>query len=210
MELETSLQKQISPTATYVDPLSDSLTFNYPEFLEISPHVVECRVLPVVIWPDARLHTKCSPVVLFAEYLSQLVADMHRTMVVYNGVGLAAPQVDILLNVIVIQIETYHPFVLVNPVIIEQSKTVYPHDEGCLSVPGYFEKRTRSQQIVVKYQNVLGSERQTEFQGLYAFVVQHEIDHLNGKVFVDGVSKLKEQIIKRRIAKTLKRRTKGG
>lgn len=184
------------------------------------------KVRPIVVWPDERLKRTAIP---FNQYdfkynneMHQLAADLYWTMRSQNGIGLAAPQIGVNRRMIVIQqvrmlpprdpaattpsFETVEsPLVLINPVVIEQSEETYQWEEGCLSVPGYFEKRRRPAIITVQSQEYSGETYQATYSGLAAFCIQHEIDHLDGICFVDSNSLLKKQIIKRKITKALKR-----
>ena len=170
-----------------------------PDVLGVSPEL-EPELLKIEYWPNDVLHQKCEDVTDFDEKLHQLIYDMSYTMYRRDGVGLAAPQVGVLLNVIIV--ETNLAMIpMVNPRIIESSDTLYEFEEGCLSVPGYYEKRKRSQRVIIEYQTSNGIKVQKEFQGLAAFAVQHEIDHLEGKVFVDGLSRLKQDRVKKKIKK---------
>lgn len=164
--------------------------------------------LKILRWPeDESLHEKCVDVTQFDDNLVMTAFDMLHTMRTHNGVGLAAPQVGLLYNMITIWIEDTKPLVLVNPKITEASEELFEFNEGCLSVPGYFEDRKRPNRIVVKFQDVhTGEPKEFEYRGLYAFAIQHEIDHLNGKLFVDGLSMLKKSRIKAKIKKYLKRK----
>lgn len=168
-----------------------------------APKQLTPNILPILIWPDERLNQVCENITTFDDWLKQVSLDMFATMKYNNGVGLAAPQVGILANVITISIDGIDLF-FANPEIVESSERLYAWDEGCLSVPGYFEKRRRPQRIVVKYKNINGYEKEKEFQGLFAFAIQHEIDHLNGKVFVDDLSSLKKDRVKNKIKKFTK------
>ena len=163
------------------------------------------KILEVLIWPDERLHDESYDVEqnLFDEDLEHLVADMFTTMHARGGVGLAAPQVGYNFRIIVIELEPERPLVLINPKIHVGSKKMFKWEEGCLSVPGYFEYRERPDMIVVKYNTIKGERVSTEFHGLYAFAIQHEYDHLEGKVFVDKSSWLKKGRIKKKMAKSL-------
>jgi peptide deformylase len=163
------------------------------------------KLLPILKWPDdERLHQKSVDVTVFDEELEHLALDLLHTMKTANGVGLAAPQTGNMLNIITIWIEAEKPLGLVNPVIVETSEELFEFNEGCLSVPGYFEDRKRPAKIVVKFVDVKGEPHEFECNGLYAFAIQHEIDHLNGRVFVDGASPLKRARIKSKIRKTLR------
>lgn len=170
------------------------------------PVKLEPRLLPIVVWPDERLSVKCEDVTDFDVQLKQLSLDMTATMQAGMGAGLAAPQVGVLLNVIIVfSLVSDTPQTFVNPQIIHQSEEPFEWNEGCLSVPGYFERRTRPNRIVVKYKDIQGKEHEDSFEGLHAFAIQHEIDHLNGKVFVDGLSQFKTKRVKDKILKTRKK-----
>jgi len=170
-----------------------------PDVLGVSPKL-KPKILPLVFWPDEILHQHCKFVHEIDETLHQLIYDMAYTMYHKKGVGLAAPQVGVSQSVIVVEIDR-GIIPLINPVILESNDLMYSFDEGCLSVPGYFEKRKRPQKVLVEYQTAGNVIAQDEFQGLAAFIVQHEIDHLCGKVFVDGISRLKQDRVKKKIKK---------
>lgn len=160
------------------------------------------KLLPILKWPDdERLHQKSVDITVFDLFVQQLACDLLHTMKTAKGVGLAAPQTGNMVNMITIWIEEPRPLILINPVIIESSEELFEFNEGCLSVPGFFEDRKRPAKIVVKVFDVVGTPREFEFNGLYAFAIQHEIDHLHGKVFVDGSSMLKTSRIKSRMKK---------
>jgi|SRR5271157_1406416 len=159
------------------------------------------KILPILKWPDPILNQVSSDVTAFDESLLQLANNLFATMKDANGIGLAAPQTGNMVNVIVIRIEEDKPLVLVNPKVIEWSSEVFKFNEGCLSVPGFFEERERPAKIAVQCQDVLGGEHELELTSIYAFAIQHEIDHLLGKVFVDGSSMLKRSIIKSKMRK---------
>jgi len=161
-------------------------------------------VLPVLIWPNPILAEPSQPITDFDSSIRQLTMDMAKTMQHYNGIGLAAPQIGKNLRAIVIEADDC-PIVLINPTITSINETYnYATDEGCLSVPGYYEKRSRPQQVRVQYQNVNGGLHENEFYGLMAFAVQHEIDHLDGKLFIDNLSPLKLGRVKNKIKKTVR------
>lgn len=167
----------------------------------------EARLLPILKWPDdERLHEKCVDVEYFDDDIARLAYDMLHTMKSVNGVGLAAPQVGEMINMIAIWIEEDKPLIIINPIVVNQTAELFEFNEGCLSVPGYFEKRKRPEKITVIYRNANGAHCDTEFSGLYAFCVQHEIDHLEGKVFVDGSSLLKKSRIKSKMKKVARRK----
>lgn len=163
------------------------------------------QVREVLVWPDERLTMPCVDVKDFDDELEKLVADLFVTMTVREGIGLAAPQIGINKNLFVIRIETSKPMVFINPVIttLNKDKEQFEWEEGCLSVPGHFEKRKRPKNIVVNFQDVKGEEHSMQFSGLYAFAIQHEYDHLQGVCFVDGGSMFKRGRVKMKIKKAL-------
>lgn len=168
--------------------------------------IYEPKVLPILKWPEADgLHEVSVAVTEFDVGLQQFAYDMLVTMKASNGVGLAAPQVGVLKRLLIICIEDDKQIVLVNPELIEASKALFKWNEGCLSVPGYYENRERPERIAVKFQNLLGEPQDFEFRGLYAFAIQHEMDHLDGKLFVDGASELKRLRIKTKMKKAAKK-----
>lgn len=158
-------------------------------------------ILPVIVYPDDRLHEKCVDVTEFNSELEAFGRQLLTTMKAEKGIGLAAPQVGVLKNIIAVWIEEKLPIVFVNPKITDVSKELYKFNEGCLSVPGYFEDRERPERIMVKFNDVHGNPYELEFTKLHAFCIQHEIDHLNGKVFIDELSMLKRSRIKTKIKK---------
>lgn len=176
----------------------------YNRNVDMKPHQ-----LGIVVWPDDRLHVECEDVVQFDDdenkYLTQLALDMIYTMRVSGGIGLAAPQVAVPANMFVMTVDNKrNSIVLINPVIVSQSEDVFDWEEGCLSVPGYFEHRQRPNKVIIRFHDVLGKEHEMEFIGIWAFVAQHEMDHLRGKVFVDDLSFFKKSRVKTKIKKTLK------
>lgn len=161
---------------------------------------------PITMWPDYNLSRKCD-VIEFNKarkiFIAQLVVDMIKTMDEANGIGLAAPQVGVPIRLFIIRIEPQNTIVFINPTIEVMDDTPYEWEEGCLSVPGHFEQRERPVHVKVTYQDIEGEEQCAEFVGLYAFAIQHEYDHLEGKVFVDELSRFKKSRIKTKIKKTL-------
>ena len=159
-------------------------------------------ILPIIHYPDERLHTLAKPVSVVDDEIRQLVADMAETMYAAPGVGLAATQVDVHLQVIVIDTSENHRelFALINPQIVKSEGRAV-HDEGCLSVPGIYEPVSRAARITVKYLNLEGKELSLEAEGLLAVCIQHEMDHLLGKVFVEYLSQLKQTRIKQKLKK---------
>ena len=173
------------------------------------------KELPILTYPDRRLHQLSYPITRFDDeenqHLTQLLGDLTLTMVNNNGIGISAPQVNIHARMLVIlaqQPDKDHPepFCLINPEIIEADGE-YKWEEGCLSVPGYYENRTRPKRIVVKFQNLSGEKIEMEFHGIYAFTIQHEVDHLDGKLFVDELSSFKKKFtVEKKVKKFLKNR----
>ncbi|WP_428357742.1 peptide deformylase [Methyloprofundus sp.] len=163
-------------------------------------------ILSILEFPDPRLRTVAKPVKEVDKAIGSLVDDMLDTMYTAHGVGLAATQVDIHKRIIVIDIseDKNDPICLINPEIIEQMGTE-ESDEGCLSVPGIFEPVKRAEEIKVTALDQKGKSFELEAGGLLAVCIQHEMDHLLGKLFVDYLSPLKRQRIKKKMDKLHKR-----
>ncbi len=163
-------------------------------------------ILSIIEFPDPRLRTVAKPVKTVDKALEGLVDDMFETMYEAHGVGLAATQVNIHQRIIVIDIseEKDQPVCLINPEILD-SLGEEESDEGCLSVPGIFEPVTRAETIKVKALDKRGESFELEADGLLAVCIQHEMDHLMGKLFVDYLSPLKRQRIKKKMQKMHKR-----
>lgn len=159
-------------------------------------------LLPILRFPDERLRTIAKPVTVFDAALRQLVADMAETMYEAPGIGLAATQVNVHQRVIVIDVSEDQKGLqaFINPV-IESVSGMQTYEEGCLSVPGVYDKVDRPSDVRVRYQDLDGKEHVLETGELLAICIQHEIDHLNGKVFVDHLSQLKQTRIKNKLAK---------
>ncbi|MBV8620134.1 MAG: peptide deformylase [Curvibacter sp.] len=160
-------------------------------------------LLPILCYPDPRLHKVAKPVTVFDERLQQRVADMLETMYDAKGIGLAATQVDYHERLIVIDVseERDAPLVLINPEIVWASEERQVGDEGCLSVPGIYDGVERAVAVKVKAQDAQGQWREVEADELLAVCIQHEMDHLLGKVFVDYLSPLKRNRIKTKMIK---------
>ena len=159
-------------------------------------------LLPILRFPDERLRTVAKPVTVFDAALRQLIRDMAETMYEAPGIGLAATQVNVHQRVMVVDVseEQNGLQVFINPV-IETVSGMQTYEEGCLSVPGIYDKVDRPSDVRVRYQDLEGKEQVLETGGLLAICIQHEIDHLNGKVFVDHLSQLKQTRIKNKLAK---------
>lgn len=159
-------------------------------------------LLPILQYPDPRLHTVAKPVTVFDDALRQLVADMAETMYEAPGIGLAATQVDQHIQLIVIDLskEKNDLLVLINPKITAQSGE-QDYEEGCLSVPGVYESVTRAEWIKVEAHDTTGTLFKLEADGLLSVCIQHEMDHLKGKVFVEYLSSLKRNRIRSKMVK---------
>jgi len=159
-------------------------------------------ILPILEFPDPRLRKKAVPVVRVDDELRRLIDDMFETMYEAPGIGLAATQVDVHQRLLVADVSTEknEPHVLINPEILEKGGVAIT-EEGCLSVPGYYEEVERADHVKVRYLDREGTAVEREFEGLLAVCVQHEIDHLNGRLFVDYLSEAKRQRIRKRLIK---------
>lgn len=164
--------------------------------------------LDILRYPDPRLHTKARPVGAVDDRIRRLVADMHETMLAADGVGLAATQVDVHERVIVIDTSDTRDrlHVLINPEIIARSEETVSGDEGCLSVPDTYDKVRRHARVTVRALDRDGIARDIEAEGMLAVCIQHEIDHLDGKVFVEYLSPLKRDRIRSRMLKQARER----
>ena len=163
-------------------------------------------LLNILCYPDPRLHKVAKPVTEFDEKLRALVADMLETMYESQGVGLAATQVDVHQRLVVMDTsdERDQPVVLINPEITWASEERVKGEEGCLSVPGIYDGVERAVKVKVKAADEHGYVRELEAEGLMAVCVQHELDHLMGKVFVEYLSPLKRNRIKTKMLKAQK------
>jgi len=159
--------------------------------------------LDILRYPDPRLHKVASPVAVVDERIRRLVDDMLETMYAAEGVGLAATQVDVHERVIVIDTSESRdqPIVLINPELVETSEEIAISEEGCLSVPEIYDKVARHARVKVRALDRSGESRDLDADGLLAVAVQHEMDHLLGKVFVEYLSALKRSRIKTRMLK---------
>jgi peptide deformylase len=160
-------------------------------------------LLPILCYPDPRLHTVAKPVQAVDDRVRALVADMLETMYDAKGIGLAATQVDVHERVIVIDVseERNEPLVLINPAITWASAEKQRQEEGCLSVPGIYDGVERPVAVTVTALDGNGNQRSLQAEGLLAICVQHEMDHLMGKVFVEYLSPLKRNRIKTKLVK---------
>ena len=158
--------------------------------------------LTILEFPDPRLRKKAVSVEAVDDEVRTLIDDMFETMYAAPGIGLAATQVDVHRRLLVADVSSdkSEPHVYVNPVILEKDGITVT-EEGCLSVPGYYEEVERAEHIRVRYLDRDGTEREEDLEGLLAVCVQHEIDHLDGKLFVDYLSEAKRQRIRKRLEK---------
>jgi peptide deformylase len=162
-------------------------------------------ILPILEYPDPRLRKKAKPVVTVDDDIKRLVDDMFETMIDSHGIGLAASQVDVHQRVIVMDLmeDGSQPRVFINPEIEVLNDTTEPYDEGCLSVPGFYETVARPSNVMISALDREGRPFKEKASGLLAICIQHEIDHLEGKLFVDYLSPLKRQIIRKKMKKKL-------
>ena len=160
----------------------------------------------LVYLPDLCLRSPSLNVTRFDDSLKRLIEDMYETMYHNNGIGLAAPQIGISLNLAVIDVSAQRQegFCIINPEIIHCAGATLL-EEGCLSVPGFYDKAPRAVAVTVRAQDENGQWREIQGDGLLAHCLQHEIDHLHGKLFVDYLSPLKRQMARKKMLKTLRR-----
>ena len=163
-------------------------------------------LLPILCYPDPKLHRVAKPVSSVDASIKALIADMLETMYDAKGIGLAATQVDVHERLIVIDVsdERDQPLVLINPQIIWSSPTTHINEEGCLSVPGIYDGVERFDAVHVSALDEIGQVRTVQADGLLAVCIQHEMDHLLGKVFVEYLSPLKRNRIKTKMLKALR------
>jgi len=166
--------------------------------------------LAILEYPDPRLRNKAEPIASVDDAVRRLVDNMLETMYAAKGVGLAATQVDVHVRVLVLDSsdERNQPLVLINPEILAADGRA-PVEEGCLSVPGIYEKLQRATHIRVRALDRDGIRFEMDAEGLLAVCIQHEMDHLEGKLFVDYLSELKRQLIRRRLEKERRQRSTG-
>ncbi|MCC5973646.1 MAG: peptide deformylase [Rubellimicrobium sp.] len=169
---------------------------------------------PILIHPDPRLKTVCKPVPGIDDDIRRLADDMLETMYDAPGIGLAAPQVGVTLRLLVMDCvkdpeAEPHPLVLINPEILAVSDTRSVYEEGCLSIPEHFADVERPAEATVRWTTLDGETREQTFTGLWATCVQHEIDHLNGRLFIDHLGPIKRQMITRKMEKLKRERARG-
>ena len=164
-------------------------------------------LLPILEYPDPRLRERALPVTAFDEALGRLIDDMLETMYAAPGIGLSASQVNVRRRLLVIDISEKHdePLVFINPEILSREGTE-KSEEGCLSVPGIFDQVERAAKIRVRAQDRHGVSFERDVEGMLAVCVQHEMDHLDGKLFVDYLSDIKRERIRKKLDKERKER----
>ena len=158
--------------------------------------------LKILEFPDPRLRTKAVPIDVIDDALRGFIGDMFETMYEAPGIGLAATQVDVHRRLLIadVSVDKDAPYVLINPEILSKDGVTVT-DEGCLSVPGYYEEVERAEYITVRFLDREGAEVEMEAEGLLAVCIQHEVDHLDGKLFVDYLSEAKRQRIRKKLEK---------
>lgn len=158
--------------------------------------------IPIIYIPDHRLREETKKITEFDDQLRNLIQDMYETMYAANGVGLAAPQIGLSLKLAVIDVsdQKNKKFCIINPEILKLG-TLEKRSEGCLSVPGVYDETPRPTEIHVRAQDEFGKTFEIEATGLLAHCLHHEIDHLNGKVFIDYLSPLKQQMARKKLEK---------
>ena len=165
--------------------------------------------MQIIVAPDSRLNQISKKVEIIDDFITSTLSQMLECMYQNNGIGLAAPQVGILKRLVVIDCnynkDTKKPLKLINPEITELSKNISEFEEGCLSLPSQYAKVIRPSDITLKYTNIEGLICESKFSGLEATCIQHEIDHLDGRLFVDHISKLKKNIIIKKLKKLKKK-----
>ncbi len=161
---------------------------------------------PILIHPNPKLKKVCEPVLEIDDAIIELSDDMLETMYHAPGIGLAAPQIGVLNRIIVMDCEkddaaNRKPIVMINPEIVYSSDEESTYEEGCLSIPEQFAEIKRPTSVQVRWLDTNGTEQEQEFQGLWSTCVQHEIDHLDGKLFIDYLGTIKRQLITRKMQK---------
>jgi peptide deformylase len=166
--------------------------------------------LVILEYPDPRLRTKAQPIAVVDDSLRRLADDMLETMYAAKGVGLAASQVDVHKRLLVLDVSDTRnqPLILINPEILSAEDRA-PGEEGCLSLPGIYDKLERATRIRVRALDRNGQPFELDAEGMLAVCIQHEMDHLEGKLFVDYLSELKRQLIRRRLQKERRQRSSG-
>lgn len=170
----------------------------------------------ILIHPDPRLKKVCDPIPEITEPVRQLASEMLETMYAAPGIGLAAPQVGVNARLLVMdcakreeEANSAQPMCLINPEIIWSSEEVRDYEEGCLSIPDIFANVTRPEAVKVRFLDETGAAREETFEDVWAVCVQHEIDHLNGKLFIDYLSPMRRRMITSKMQKLKRERARG-
>jgi peptide deformylase len=171
-------------------------------------------IRPILLHPDPRLKKPCEPVAAVTSEIGRLAEDMLATMYDAPGIGLAAPQVGVMRQVIVMDCvkepgAAPRPMALVNPEVTWESEDRAVYEEGCLSIPEHYAEVTRPAMVRVRWMALDGTPQEEEFAGLWATCVQHEIDHLRGRLFIDYLGPLRRQMITRKMEKLKRERARG-
>ncbi|WBU64330.1 peptide deformylase [Paracoccus aerodenitrificans] len=170
-------------------------------------------IRPILIHPDPRLKKQCDPVAKITPEIETLAADMLATMYDAPGVGLAAPQLGVLKRIFVMDAQRdpdaeRKPMVLINPEIDWESEEQNVYEEGCLSIPDQYAEVTRPSQVRFRWTGLDGAQHEQEFDGLWATCAQHELDHLDGVLFIDHISAMRRQMITRKMVKLKRERAR--
>lgn len=172
---------------------------------------------PILIHPDPRLKKVCDPVAHLDDKVRALAHDMLEIMYHAPGIGLAAPQIGVNARVLVMDCAkreddaaSAQPIAMINPAIVHASDEMNPHEEGCLSIPDVYAEVTRPADVVVRWHDPDGGEREATMTGIWATCVQHEIDHLNGKLFIDYLGPMRRQMITSKMRKLKRERAREG
>ena len=168
---------------------------------------------PILLHPDPRLRQACPPVPDIGDARRRLAADMLETMYDAPGIGLAAPQVGVMERLIVLDCvkgedEPPRPVVMFNPEIVARSEETATFEEGCLSIPEHFADVTRPAAVTATWIDADGEPRREDFEGLWAVCVQHEVDHLDGRLFLDYLGAMRRQVITRKMVKLKRERAR--
>ena len=172
-------------------------------------------IRPILLHPDPRLKKVCAPVARVTDEVRALARDMLETMYAAPGIGLAAPQVSAMVRLLVMDCVkdpalAPRPLVLVNPAVTWASGDASVYDEGCLSIPEHYAEVARPAAVTVTWTDLEGAAREETFEGLWATCVQHEIDHLDGRLFIDHIGPLRRQMITRKMMKLKRERAREG
>ena len=172
---------------------------------------IQNMLRPILIHPDPRLKKVCDPVAEVTSEIRRLAEDMLETMYDAPGVGLAAPQIGVTKRLLVmdcVKEGTPEPMAMINPELVWSSEDLNTYEEGCLSIPDQYAEVERPALVRVQWLDLDGKQQQREFDGLWATCVQHEMDHLNGKLFIDYLGPLKRQMITRKMEKLKRERAR--